>query len=181
MLSNRDSRRRGSVAQPERQSRSPHHPLIPVKFQIRFQSLSRPGGPLRLAGGPLQTQPLTTPGPKAVGLIASMSRRGNWHDNTSIKSFWSPLKPELLYRGKFTSHAHARSVSFDKIEFLYNRQRRHTSLEGPSPVQFGLKNDRLSPHFYRSGGSKQTRAPPALQKKPGCHGDTPALVAPTIG
>ena len=78
---------------------------------------------------------------KAAGLIASMSRRGNCYDNASMESFWSTLKLELVYRGKFTSRTHARSEIFDFIEVFYNRQRRHTSLGGLSPAQFELKNN----------------------------------------
>ena len=78
---------------------------------------------------------------KAAGLVASMSRRGNCYDNASMESFWSTLKLELVYRGRFTSHRHARSEIFDFIEVFYNRQRRHTSLGGLSPSQFELKNN----------------------------------------
>ena len=69
-----------------------------------------------------------------------MSRRGNCYDNAAMESFWSTLKLELVYRGKFTSRSHARSEIFDYIEIFYNRQRRHTSLRGLSPTQFELKN-----------------------------------------
>ena len=78
---------------------------------------------------------------KAAGLVASMSRRGNCYDNASMESFWSTLKLELVYRGSFTSHIHARSEIFEFIEVFYNRQRRHTSLGGLSPSQFELKNN----------------------------------------
>jgi len=64
-----------------------------------------------------------------------MSRRGNCYDNAAMEIFWSTLKLELVYRGKFTSRSHARS------EIFYNRQRRHTSLRGLSPAQFELKNN----------------------------------------
>jgi transposase InsO family protein len=78
---------------------------------------------------------------KAAGLVASMSRRGNCYDNAAMESFWSTLKLELVYRGKFTSRSHARSEIFDYIEIFYNRQRRHTSLRGLSPAQFELKKN----------------------------------------
>ena len=44
-----------------------------------------------------------------AGLVASMSRRGNCYDNAAMESFWSTLKLELVYRGRFTSHRYGRS------------------------------------------------------------------------
>ena len=38
-----------------------------------------------------------------------MSRRGNCYDNAAMESFWSTLKLELVYRGRFTSHRYGRS------------------------------------------------------------------------
>jgi putative transposase len=77
----------------------------------------------------------------AAGLVPSMSRRGNCYDNASMESFWSTLKLELVYRGRFLTHHQARSEIFDFIEAFYNRQRRHTSLGGLSPANFELKNN----------------------------------------
>jgi len=70
-----------------------------------------------------------------------MSRRGNCYDNAAMESFWSTLKLELVYRGRFTSHRHAKFEIFDFVEVFYNRQRRHTSLGGLSPAQFEIKNN----------------------------------------
>lgn len=77
----------------------------------------------------------------AAGLVPSMSRRGNCYDNASMESFWSTLKLELVYRTRFLTHQQARSQIFDFIEIFYNRQRRHTSLNGLSPADFELKNN----------------------------------------
>ena len=77
----------------------------------------------------------------AAGLVPSMSRRGNCYDNAAMESFWSTLKLELVYRQLFVSHRQAQSEIFDYIEVFYNRQRRHTSLGGLSPVDFELKNN----------------------------------------
>ena len=78
---------------------------------------------------------------KAAGPVASMSRRGNCHDNASMESFWSTLELGLAYRGRFTGHRHARPEIFDFIELFYNRQRRHTSLGGLSPAHFETENN----------------------------------------
>ena len=70
-----------------------------------------------------------------------MSRSGNCYDNAAMESFWSTLKLELVYRGKFHTHSQARSELFNFIETVYNRQSRHTSLGGLSPADFELKNN----------------------------------------
>lgn len=75
-----------------------------------------------------------------LGLIASMSRRGNCYDNAVMESFWSTLKTELVYRRDFATHRQAKTEIFDYIEVFYNRQRIHTSLGGLSPAQFELTN-----------------------------------------
>ena len=77
----------------------------------------------------------------AAGLVPSMSRRANCYDNASMESFWSTLKLELVYRRHFLTHRQAKSGIFDFIETFYNRQRRHTSLDGLSPADFELKNN----------------------------------------
>jgi len=76
-----------------------------------------------------------------VGLVASMSRKGNCYDNASIESFWSTLKLELVYRRSFNTQAQAQSEIFDYIECFYNRQRSHSALDYRSPVDFELQNN----------------------------------------
>jgi transposase InsO family protein len=68
-------------------------------------------------------------------LVASMSRRGNCHDNAPTESFFASLKSDVVppHRGgvegrRFETHAEARSVLFAYIETFYNRRRRHSSL-----------------------------------------------------
>jgi putative transposase len=78
---------------------------------------------------------------RQAGLVASMSRKGNCYDNASIESFWSTLKLELVYRPSFNTRAQAQSEIFDYIERFYNRQRSHSSLDYPSPVDFELQNN----------------------------------------
>jgi len=105
-----------------------------------------------------------------------MSRRGNCHDNASMESFWSTLKLELIYRGRLTSHRHARSEIFDFIEVFDNCQRRHTSLGGlfplssnskttKQPTKTSLFSFRLSKHAYCKTFAS---AAPALQWRKGC-------------
>ena len=76
-----------------------------------------------------------------AGLIASMSRTGNFYDNATMESFWSTLKWELVYRRTFTTHQQARSAIFDYIERFYNPKRLHSALNFLSPVDFEAKNN----------------------------------------
>jgi transposase InsO family protein len=70
------------------------------------------------------------------GFVASMSRKGNCYDNAFIESFWSSLKYEVVWPGKFATRADARSALFDYIESFYNRTRLHSSLGYISPISF---------------------------------------------
>ncbi len=65
---------------------------------------------------------------RAHGLVASMSRRGNCHDNAPTESFFASLKSDVVQGRRFETHAEARSVLFAYIETFYNRRRRHSSL-----------------------------------------------------
>jgi transposase InsO family protein len=58
-----------------------------------------------------------------------------------VESFWSTLKLELVYRGRFATRAEARTRIFDFIEVFYNRQRLHSALNYHSPVDFELINN----------------------------------------
>ena len=72
---------------------------------------------------------------KQHAIRVSMSRRANCWDNAAIESFFATLKTELRQE-VFASHAQARLAVFDYIERFYNRQRRHSTLEYRSPVEF---------------------------------------------
>ena len=68
------------------------------------------------------------------GIICSMSRRGNCHDNAVAESFFSTVKSEL--REHFDSHGEAKMALFDYIEVFYNQRRRHSTLGQISPAAF---------------------------------------------
>jgi len=76
----------------------------------------------------------------AHDMIASMSRKGNCHDNAVAESFFSHLKNELIYHEDFTDRDHARSVIFDYIEVFYNRQRIHETLGYKTPNEYEMMN-----------------------------------------
>jgi putative transposase len=70
----------------------------------------------------------------AGGIVCSMSRRGNCHDNAVMESFFSTVKSELGEH--FDSHGDAKMALFDHIEVFYNQRRRHCTLGQISPADF---------------------------------------------
>lgn len=74
-------------------------------------------------------------GLKERGMVQSMSRKGNCHDNAAMESFFGVLKSELLYLNKFTSIEQLEAGIIDYIDY-YNHDRIKLKLGGLSPVQF---------------------------------------------
>ena len=70
----------------------------------------------------------------ARGIVCSMSRRGNCHDNAVMESFFSTVKSELADR--FHTCGDAKMELFDYIEVFYNQRRRHSTLGQISPAAF---------------------------------------------
>lgn len=68
------------------------------------------------------------------GIVCSMSRRGNCHDNAPVESFFATLKKELGER--FLNHGTAKAEVFDYIEVFYNQQRSHSALGYMSPAEY---------------------------------------------
>lgn len=77
---------------------------------------------------------------KEVGIVCSMSRRGNCWDNAPTESFFATLKKEMVYRTRFETREQARSAIFRWIEVWYNRKRRHSTLGYISPEAFERKH-----------------------------------------
>ena len=73
------------------------------------------------------------------GLQASMSRRGNCHDNAVAESFFQLLKRERIKRHIYSTRNDARSDIVDYIEMFYNSKRRHSFNDQLSPVQYEKK------------------------------------------
>lgn len=72
----------------------------------------------------------------AHGMLASMSRKGNCWDNAPSESFFNSLKNERVHGARYETRDAARADVFEYIEAFYNRVRRHTSINGLSPVTF---------------------------------------------
>lgn len=72
----------------------------------------------------------------AHGIVCSMSRRGNCHDNAVAESFFQLLKRERIRRKIYPTRDEAKADVFEYIEMFYNPKRRHGFNGGLSPVEF---------------------------------------------
>lgn len=70
------------------------------------------------------------------GFQASMSRKGNCHDNAVAESFFSNLKNEVMHDRLFSTREEAKAVITDYIEVYYNRMRLHQTLGYQTPASF---------------------------------------------
>lgn len=71
-----------------------------------------------------------------LGIVCSMSRKGNCWDNAPMESFFHSLKTEWVVFEDYITRSEARSSLFSYIELFYNRKRRHSSLGNKSPMAF---------------------------------------------
>lgn len=69
------------------------------------------------------------------GMMQSMSRKGNCHDNAAMESFFAVLKSEFFYTNKFNSIAELAAGLRDYI-YYYNHDRIKLKLKGLSPVKY---------------------------------------------
>src|SRR5438874_4990295 len=93
----------------------------------------------------------------AHGIICSMSRRANCHDNAVMESFFSSVKNEVADR--FESCGAAKMELFDYIEVFYNQRRRHSTLGQISPAEFETRDKRRRVDPVENG--QEPRFPPA--------------------
>ena len=70
-----------------------------------------------------------------AGANLSMSRKGNCYDNAVAESFFATFKREM--GDEFGSISELRRLSAEYIEW-YNTERRHSHLNGLSPIRFEL-------------------------------------------
>jgi putative transposase len=69
------------------------------------------------------------------GLVQSMSRKGNCHDNAAMESFFGVLKTEFFYLDEFKSVRQLRRGLTNYIRY-YNEERIKMQLGGLSPVAY---------------------------------------------
>lgn len=72
---------------------------------------------------------------KELGVVVSMSRKGNCWDNAVAESFFSTLKTELVHRQPWANRLELRSAVFEYIEVFYNRRRLHSSIGYKTPAE----------------------------------------------
>ena len=72
--------------------------------------------------------------PAEHGIVCSMSRRGNCHDNAVMESCFSTIKAELADR--FDSCSEAKRELFEYIEVFYNQRRRHSTIGQITPAAY---------------------------------------------
>jgi putative transposase len=77
-------------------------------------------------------------------LKASMSRRGNCHDNAVVESFFQLLERERLCRLTYLTREAARQDASEFIEMFYNPKREHTNNGMLSPVGLEARQQKLS-------------------------------------
>lgn len=69
-------------------------------------------------------------------VVQSMSRKGDCWDNNIAESFFATIKRELIDRQPWISKDQAKAAIIEWVECFYNRQRRHSSIGGVSPVEY---------------------------------------------
>jgi transposase InsO family protein len=69
-----------------------------------------------------------------------MSAKGCCNDNAYVESFFHSLKVECIHGERFANWEIMRTTVFSYIECDYNRWRRHSAYDGPSPEQFENQN-----------------------------------------
>lgn len=72
----------------------------------------------------------------ANGLIPSMSRRDNCHDNDVAESFFATFKNRVTGRKIYAAREEAKTEIFNFIEKFHNPIKRHSHNGGLSPVKY---------------------------------------------
>jgi putative transposase len=70
--------------------------------------------------------------------------RGNCHDNAVAESFFRLLKRERIRRRNYPTRDAARQDVFECIELFYNPKRKHTNNGMLSPVDFEIRQQKLT-------------------------------------
>jgi transposase InsO family protein len=75
---------------------------------------------------------------KESGLLASMGTVGDALDNAVVEAFWARMQVELLNRKKWRTRVELANAMFEYLEIFHNRQRRHSSLEMHTPIEYEI-------------------------------------------
>ena len=74
-----------------------------------------------------------------LGMLPSMSRKGNCYDNAPMESFWGTMKNELVHHRRYKTREEAIREIAEYIEVFYNRERRQKRLDYLSPAAYERK------------------------------------------
>lgn len=72
---------------------------------------------------------------RELGIVPSMSRKGNCHDNAPIESFFSLMKRECLYRHSIHDLSELKRLVVSYVSW-YNTQRISLNKNGLTPVEY---------------------------------------------
>lgn len=75
----------------------------------------------------------------SLGMVQSMSGRGNCWDNACAESFFHLLKTELIQFMSYQDYEEAKISIFEYMEVFYNRLRIHSTLGYQSPSVYEMK------------------------------------------
>lgn len=73
---------------------------------------------------------------ESLGILASMSRRGNPYDNAYAESFNKTIKYEEVYMDEYASFEEAYQNIKHFIEQVYNKKRLHSAIGYQPPAEF---------------------------------------------
>jgi transposase InsO family protein len=76
-----------------------------------------------------------------LGIIQSMSRKGDCWDNAVAESFFAIIKRELVRKCLWLNQKSARAAIHEYIEVFYNRRRKHSTNGNLSPVEYERRFD----------------------------------------
>lgn len=75
---------------------------------------------------------------KESGLLPSMGSIGDCYDNAMMESFWGRMQTELLDRKRWRTRLELANAIFEYLEIFHNRQRRHSSLDVLTPIEYEM-------------------------------------------
>ncbi len=61
---------------------------------------------------------------------------GDCFDNALMEAFWARMQVELLDRQRWRTRIELANAIFEYLEVFHNRQRRHTSLNMLTPIEY---------------------------------------------
>lgn len=118
--------------------------LVSDAFEMGMTNRSRPPIVAHSDRGGQYASDLFREQLERLGVLQSMSRKGNCWDNAVAESFFGTLKEELIYREKFDSRIKAILAIFEYIEGFYNKKRSHSALGYLTPEEKGLKGEKAA-------------------------------------